>query len=38
MNIHDMLERTGKFKSREELYNLAIRVYEKLVLEKEIRK
>lgn len=38
MNYHDMPECTEKFKSQEKLYNLGIRVYENLGLEKRIRK
>ncbi len=36
--FHDMPECTDKFKSQEWFYNLGIRVYEKLGLEKRIRK
>lgn len=38
MKYHDMPECTVKFKSHEKIYNLGIRVYEKLGLEKRIRK
>ncbi len=38
MVYHDMPECTEKFKSQEKVYNLGIRVYEKLGLEKRIRK
>jgi hypothetical protein len=38
MKFHDMPECTEKFKSQEKFYNLGIRVYEKLGLEKRIRK
>ena len=38
MKFHEMPECTEKFKSQEKLYNLGIRLYEKLGLEKRIRK
>jgi len=38
MKMHDMPECTEKFKSQEKFYNLGIKVYEKLGLEKRIRK
>lgn len=38
MKFHDMPECTEKFKSQEKFYNLGIKVYEKLGLEKRIRK
>ena len=38
MKLHDMPECTEKFKSQEKLYNFGIKVYEKLGLEKRIRK
>lgn len=38
MEFHNLPECTEKFKSQEKLYNLGIRVYEKLGLEKRIRK
>jgi len=38
MKMHDMPECSEKFKSQEKFYNLGIRVYEKLGLEKRIRK
>ena len=38
MKFHDMPECTEKFKSQEKFYNFGIRVYEKLGLEKRIRK
>lgn len=38
MSYHEMPECTEKFKSQEKFYNLGIRVYEKLGLEKRIRK
>ncbi len=38
MKLHEMPECTEKFKSQEKLYNLGIRLYEKLGLEKRIRK
>ena len=38
MRYHDMPECTEKFRSQEKIYNLGIKVYEKLGLEKRIRK
>lgn len=38
MKFHEMPECTDKFKSQEKLYNFGIRLYEKLGLEKRIRK
>lgn len=38
MAFHDMPVSVGKYKNQEKLYNLGIRVYEKLGLEKRIRK
>ncbi len=38
MMLHDMSECTERFKSQEKFYNLGIKVYEKLGLEKRIRK
>ena len=38
MKFHEMPECTEKFKSQEKLYNFGIRLYEKLGLEKRIRK
>lgn len=38
MKFHEMPECTEKFKSQEKFYNLGIKVYEKLGLEKRIRK
>lgn len=38
MSYHEMPECTEKFKSQEKFYNLGIRIYEKLGLEKRIRK
>lgn len=38
MKLHEMPECTEKFKSQEKLYNFGIRLYEKLGLEKRIRK
>ena len=38
MSYHDMPECTEKFKSKEKFYNLGIKVYEKLGIEKRIRK
>lgn len=38
MKYHEMPECTEKFKSQEKLYNFGIRLYEKLGLEKRIRK
>lgn len=38
MKFHGMPECTDKFKSQEKFYNLGIKVYEKLGLEKRIRK
>lgn len=38
MRFHEMPECTTKFKSQEKLYNFGIRLYEKLGLEKRIRK
>lgn len=38
MRLHKMPECTEKFKSQEKLYNFGIKVYEKLGLEKRIRK
>lgn len=38
MSYHEMPECTEKFKSQEKLYNLGIKVYEKLGFEKRIRK
>lgn len=38
MRFHEMPECTEKFKSQEKLYNFGIRLYEKLGLEKRIRK
>ena len=38
LEFHDMPECTEKFKSQEKLYNFGIRLYEKLGLEKRIRK
>lgn len=38
MKYHDMPECTEKFKSQEKFYNIGIKVYEKLGLEKRIRK
>lgn len=38
MRFHDMPECTENFKSQEKFYNFGIRVYEKLGLEKRIRK
>lgn len=38
MSFHEMPECTEKFKSQEKFYNLGIRLYEKLGLEKRIRK
>lgn len=38
MEFHNLPECTENFKSQEKLYNLGIRVYEKLGLEKRIRK
>lgn len=38
MRYHDMPECTDKFKSQEKIYNLGIRVFEMLGLEKRIRK
>lgn len=38
MKFHDMPECTEKFKSQEKFYNLGIKVYERLGLEKRIRK
>lgn len=38
MKLHEMPECTEKFKSQEKLYNFGIKLYEKLGLEKRIRK
>ena len=38
MKLHEMPECTEKFKSQEKFYNFGIRLYEKLGLEKRIRK
>ena len=38
MAFHDMPECTEKFKSQEKLYNMGIRLYEILGIEKRIRK
>ena len=38
MKYHEMPECTEKFKSQEKLYNFGIKMYEKLGLEKRIRK
>lgn len=38
MALHDMSECTEKFKSQEKIYNLGIRLYEHLGVEKRIRK
>ncbi len=38
MKFHDMPECTEKFRSQEKIYNLGIKVYEKMGLEKRIRK
>ena len=38
IRFHDMPECTEKFKSQERIYNLGIKVYEKLGLEKRIRR
>lgn len=38
MSYHDMPECTEKFKSQEKLYNFGIKVYERLGLERRIRK
>ena len=38
MQFHNMPFYTGKFKSQEKFYNLGIKLYEKLGLEKRIRK
>lgn len=38
MSYHDMPECTEKFKSQDKLYNFGIKVYEKLGLERRIRK
>lgn len=38
MKFHEMPECTEKFKSQEKFYNMGIKVYEKLGLEKRIRK
>ena len=38
MSFHDMPKCTEKFKSQEKLYNLGIRLYEILGIEKRIRK
>ena len=38
MRFYEMPECTEKFKSQEKFYNLGIKVYEKLGLEKRIRK
>lgn len=38
MKLHEMPECTEKFKSQEKFYNLGIKIYEKLGLEKRIRK
>ena len=38
MEYHEMPECTEKFKSQEKFYNLGVKVYEKLELEKRIRK
>ncbi len=38
MKMHDMHACTEKFKSQEKFYNLGIKLYEKLGLERRIRK
>ena len=38
MAFHELPECTTKFRSQERLYNFGIRLYEKLGLEKRIRK
>lgn len=38
MEFHDMPECTEKFRSQEKIYNLGIKLYEALGIEKRIRK
>ena len=38
MNLHDMPECNERFRSQEKIYNLGIKLYEKLGIEKRIRK
>ena len=38
MEYHEMPECTDNFRSQEKIYNLGIKIYEKLGLEKRIRK
>ena len=38
MSYHDMPKCTEKFRSQEKLYNFGIRVYERLGIEKRIRR